>query len=204
MYDDVVEEVAAELRAGLDVALAAGVSLERVIVDPGIGLPNVQRTVMVCWRGSTNLPTVSAGPCLQGRAASRSCVRPSAPALGPEARLGRTAAAVAAAVLAGAHIVRVHAVAEMVQVVRVAGDTRRYGRIAESGVEPVVNLTWIEALLKRPPIGLWDLADILVVSILICEVLKLIRGTRAVQMAVGAGLLALPVLRLALLAPRHA
>lgn len=54
-----------------------------------------------------------------------------------------------------------------------------------------MNLTWIEALLKRPPIGLWDLADILVVSILIYEVLKLIRGTRAVQMAVGAGLLAL-------------
>lgn len=54
-----------------------------------------------------------------------------------------------------------------------------------------MNLTWIEALLKRPPVGLWDLADILVVSILIYEVLKLIRGTRAVQMAVGAGLLAL-------------
>jgi dihydropteroate synthase len=36
-----------------------------------------------------------------------------------------TAAAVTAAVLAGAHIVRVHAVAEMVQVVRVAEDIRR-------------------------------------------------------------------------------
>mgnify|MGYP000931706422 CR=1 FL=1 len=42
----------------------------------------------------------------------------------------------AAAVLAGAHIVRVHAVAEMVQVVRVAEDTRRHGRIAESGLSP--------------------------------------------------------------------
>ena len=37
----------------------------------------------------------------------------------------------------------------------------------------------------------WDLADILVVSILIYEVLKLIRGTRAVQMAMGAGVLGL-------------
>ena len=36
-----------------------------------------------------------------------------------------TAAAVTAAVLAGAHIVRVHAVAEMVQVVRVAEEIRR-------------------------------------------------------------------------------
>src|SRR5712691_1162802 len=46
-------------------------------------------------------------------------------------------------------------------------------------------MTGITALLRRPPIGWWDLADIVVVSILIYEVLKLIRGTRAVQMAVG-------------------
>ena len=53
-----------------------------------------------------------------------------------------------------------------------------------------MNLTWIDTLFRRPPIGWWDLADILVVSIIIYELLKLIRGTRAVQMAVGAGLLA--------------
>ena len=53
-----------------------------------------------------------------------------------------------------------------------------------------MDLTWIETLFRRPPIGWWDLADILVVSIIIYELLKLIRGTRAVQMAVGAGLLA--------------
>src|SRR5215813_100029 len=46
-------------------------------------------------------------------------------------------------------------------------------------------MTWITSLLRRPPIGWLDLADILVVSILIYELLKLIRGTRAVQMAVG-------------------
>ncbi len=37
----------------------------------------------------------------------------------------------------------------------------------------------------RPPVGWTDILDILVVSILIYEVLKLIRGTRAVQMALG-------------------
>jgi diadenylate cyclase len=46
-------------------------------------------------------------------------------------------------------------------------------------------MTWLTALLRRPPIGWWDLADILVVSVLIYEVLLLIRGTRAVQMALG-------------------
>jgi uncharacterized protein (TIGR00159 family) len=40
-------------------------------------------------------------------------------------------------------------------------------------------------MLRRPPVGWWDLVDILVVSVLIYEVLKLIRGTRAVQMALG-------------------
>jgi len=53
-------------------------------------------------------------------------------------------------------------------------------------------MSWVTAFLRRPPIGWWDLLDILVVSILIYEVLKLIRGTRAVQMAVGgAGLVVL-------------
>jgi diadenylate cyclase len=48
-------------------------------------------------------------------------------------------------------------------------------------------MTWITAFLRRPPISWWDLLDILVLSFLIYEVLKLIRGTRAVQMALGAG-----------------
>src|SRR4051812_17831032 len=44
---------------------------------------------------------------------------------------------------------------------------------------------YIQNLLRRPPVGWWDLLDIVIVSVLIYEFLKLIRGTRAVQMAVG-------------------
>lgn len=40
-------------------------------------------------------------------------------------------------------------------------------------------------LLRRPPVTWWDVLDILLVAIIIYELLKLIRGTRAVQMAVG-------------------
>jgi diadenylate cyclase len=50
-------------------------------------------------------------------------------------------------------------------------------------------MSWFTALLRRPPVGWWDIADIIVVSLLIYEVLKLIRGTRTVQMALGGGLL---------------
>src|SRR6478735_1455400 len=41
------------------------------------------------------------------------------------------------------------------------------------------------SILRRPPMGWWDLVDIAIVSFLIYEFLKLIRGTRAVQMGVG-------------------
>ena len=48
-------------------------------------------------------------------------------------------------------------------------------------------MDWLTDL-GRPPLAWRDLLDIAIVSILIYEVLKLIRGTRAAQMAVGAGL----------------
>lgn len=43
----------------------------------------------------------------------------------------------------------------------------------------------LTALLQRPPVNWWDVIDILLVAILIYEGLKLIRGTRAAQMALG-------------------
>src|SRR4026209_384397 len=44
---------------------------------------------------------------------------------------------------------------------------------------------FIENILRRPPVGWWDVLDIAIVALLIYEFLKLIRGTRAVQMAAG-------------------
>jgi diadenylate cyclase len=46
-------------------------------------------------------------------------------------------------------------------------------------------MNFLTDLLQRPPITWWDALDILIVSIMIYELLKLIRGTRAVQLAVG-------------------
>ncbi|MGE3343154.1 MAG: hypothetical protein AB7L71_06945, partial [Vicinamibacterales bacterium] len=43
----------------------------------------------------------------------------------------------------------------------------------------------LTALLQRTQVTWWDAVDILIVSILIYEGLKLIRGTRAAQMALG-------------------
>jgi diadenylate cyclase len=44
---------------------------------------------------------------------------------------------------------------------------------------------YFTGLLRRAPVGWWDILDIAIVSILIYEFLKLIRGTRAAQMAAG-------------------
>ena len=44
---------------------------------------------------------------------------------------------------------------------------------------------WLTSFLRRPPISWWDIADIALVSLIIYELLKVIRGTRAVQMALG-------------------
>jgi uncharacterized protein (TIGR00159 family) len=50
-------------------------------------------------------------------------------------------------------------------------------------------MNWLTAVFQRPAVSWWDLADILIVWLIIYEVLKLIRGTRAVQMALGGSLL---------------
>jgi diadenylate cyclase len=49
----------------------------------------------------------------------------------------------------------------------------------------------LRALFDRPPLTGWDVVDILIVSLLIYEGLKLIRGTRAMQMATGGVLILL-------------
>jgi len=50
-------------------------------------------------------------------------------------------------------------------------------------------MDWLSLLLRRPSVSGWDLLDIALVSVLIYELLLLIRGTRAVQMALSAGFL---------------
>jgi diadenylate cyclase len=50
-------------------------------------------------------------------------------------------------------------------------------------------MTWLTELLQRSSIAWWDLLDIAIVSFLVYELLLLIRGTRAVQMALSGGFL---------------
>jgi diadenylate cyclase len=49
----------------------------------------------------------------------------------------------------------------------------------------------IESYLQRTPISIWDAVDVFIVAIALYEFMKLIRGTRAVQMAVGSAIIVL-------------
>lgn len=125
VYVDVVAEVASELRDSVHAAAAAGVPLERLIIDPGLGFAKRPGDSYGVLARLSSLAEALDRPMMVGPS-RKSFMRE---ALGGQAAPERdwgTAAAVTAAVLAGAHIVRVHAVAEMAQVVRVAEEIRRH------------------------------------------------------------------------------
>jgi dihydropteroate synthase len=128
-YEDVIAEVCDELRDGVARAVGAGVTLDRIIIDPGVGFA---KRASHSYGVLARLPDIAAAvgrPMLVGPS-RKSFLRQAVGDRPAPQRDWGTAAAVTAAVLAGAHIVRVHAVAEMVQVVRVAEEIRRHHRMA--------------------------------------------------------------------------
>lgn len=117
-YDDVVTDVMRELQRRVERAVGAGIAWDRLLLDPGIGFAKRPEHSFAVLAATSRLATLGR-PLLIGP--SRKSFM--AAATGPLPAADRdwpTAAAATAAVLAGAHIIRVHRVAEMVQVVRVA------------------------------------------------------------------------------------
>ena len=127
VYGEVVDEVLVELRESIAFAAGAGIAKDAVLVDPGLGFAKEPvHSYEVLGRlgefSDLGRPLV-VGPSRKGfltRALPRE--------ISATERDWPTAAAVTAAVMAGAHIVRVHAVREMVSVVRVADEIRKYHR----------------------------------------------------------------------------
>ncbi len=124
-YHDVIAEVLDELRESIAFATTAGIAAERIIVDPGLGFA---KTAAHSYEALARLDEFAelGRPLLVGPSRKSFLARALGGPVPPPDRDWATAAAVAAAVLAGAHIIRVHAVREMVQVVRVADEIRRY------------------------------------------------------------------------------
>jgi dihydropteroate synthase len=114
-YGDVIGEVKAELQEALRRGGEAGVPRSAMIVDPGIGFAKDAAHSLEALRRLEELSALDR-PILVGP--SRKSFIGKVLDLPAGQRLMGTAAAVAASVFGGAHLVRVHDVREMVQVVR--------------------------------------------------------------------------------------
>jgi dihydropteroate synthase len=119
---NVLSDVLSGLRHSLAMARKAGVAKWQIILDPGLGfgksfaqnyellqkLPQLRKLGYPLLVGSSRKGFLGAALARDGQPAA------------PENRIWGTAAAVTASILCGAHIVRVHEVAEMAQVARVS------------------------------------------------------------------------------------
>jgi dihydropteroate synthase len=124
-YASVSREVADELRASLDRALAAGAPRESLVLDPGLGFAKKPEHSYAALTALATFATLDR-PLLVGPS-RKSFLNAAIGDRSPHERDMATAAAVTAAVLFGAHIVRVHNVRDMVDVVRVADRIREAG-----------------------------------------------------------------------------
>ena len=117
VYEAVEREVADELRAAIERATTAGIAFDRLVLDPGLGFA---KRAQHSYRVLAALADLAAldRPLLVGPS-RKSFLTQAVGDVAPAARDWATAGAVAAAVLLGAHIVRVHNVAAMREVVRV-------------------------------------------------------------------------------------
>ena len=122
VYDDAVREVGEELRGATARAVEQGVSEEAIILDPGFGFAKRPEHSFDVLRGLPALAGLGR-PILSGPS-RKSFLKAALGERMPPDREWGTAAAVTTSVLLGAHIVRVHGVREMVDVVRVADRIR--------------------------------------------------------------------------------
>jgi dihydropteroate synthase len=133
-YRDLLAEVRDELSAAAERAQRQGVARERIWIDPGLGFAKTAAQSVELLAGlellvATGLP-VLVGASRKGFI-GQTAPDPGGAVPGPTERAGGTAAAVTAAVLAGAAAVRVHDVAPMRQAVLVARAIRQ--RTAAAG-----------------------------------------------------------------------
>ena len=123
--EKVAKAIASELAERVAAAVAAGVPRERVIVDPGIGFAKQAAHSLELLARLPELAVLDrpllVGPSRKSFLGAAIGERP------PADREWGTAAAIAVAVMGGAHIVRVHAVKAMVDVVRTIDAMREAG-----------------------------------------------------------------------------
>ncbi len=124
-YGDVVREVSEELEAAIARAEAAGVARERIVLDPGIGFAKTAEQSVEVLARIGELRALGR-PILVGPSRKSFIGKLTGASVGE--RVPGTLAAVAACVLAGVEILRVHDVAAARQAALVAAAIRAAGR----------------------------------------------------------------------------
>ena len=115
---EIVSDVVRFLSGSIDMALAAGVEWERIIIDPGIGFGTTPQENLTLLRRLGELRALGR-PILLG-VSRKSTIGLVLGGLPPGDRVEGTAAAVALGITQGADIVRVHDVREMMRVVKMS------------------------------------------------------------------------------------
>jgi dihydropteroate synthase len=118
---DIMQDISNFFAASLDIAAKAGISPDKIVLDPGIGFGKTPEQSMIALARLGELQSFGL-PLLVGASRKRfiSTVTPSE----PHQRLGGSIAAHLLAVQNGARIIRAHDVAETVQALRVAAAIR--------------------------------------------------------------------------------
>jgi dihydropteroate synthase len=125
-YGDVVADVIADLQRSVTRAQHFGVERRQLIVDPGLGFAKRAAQSLAALVGLDRLAELGL-PILIGPSRKSFLAAATGP-LTPADRDWPTTAAVTAAILGGAHIIRVHAVDKMIHVARVADALRLAAR----------------------------------------------------------------------------
>lgn len=123
-YGDVVSEVVGFLRERIDFAIASGIDLGRIWIDPGIGFGKTVRHNLQLLH-STHRITDIGHPVLVGP--SRKAFIGKIDGSRVEDRVGGTVAASLAVRKGGAAMVRVHNVAEVKQAIRITDEIEAAG-----------------------------------------------------------------------------
>jgi dihydropteroate synthase len=118
-YDDLFGEIIAYLKASVEIGRKAGI--RQIMVDPGIGFGKRRRDNLELLRNLSRFHALGS-PVLVGP--SRKAFLGEILDLPVEERLEGTLAAVVAAILSGAHLVRVHDVKQVRRAARVADALR--------------------------------------------------------------------------------
>lgn len=124
-YRHLMEEILAFLADSIRIGVEAGISREKIIVDPGIGFGKTYEQNLEVLKSLKELKTLGQ-PILLGT--SRKSVIGKTLDLPVDERVEGTAATVALGIASGVDIVRVHDVKEMVRVARMSDAIVRYRR----------------------------------------------------------------------------